>query len=131
MKTYKYSLLNFQPSLREQERSEPFAVVVESPTSVFIIGRDPSDQAGISDVGKAMVKALPERVVQYVTEALREDQDDILSALADRFSWNVFVSPAEEHRAQSEEIDEVAFHLYVLHVRRGRPQPSPPWRSSK
>lgn len=110
----RYSVLSFQPSSRDPNRTIPLAVIVqgEGPTPLFIVGRHLEGPEGVSGFGRSVLENLPDTIVKQVNEAIESGVDDILKHLVELHQWSIFASEPVEVEDGSAGVQGAAWRLF-------------------
>jgi hypothetical protein len=106
---YRYSILQFQPSLHGASAPVPVAVVVLDEYMMVLLTRAPFTPEGISGVGISVLAELP-RIVMRQLETVGRGEDP-LKRLSDENRWNLFFTPAKEGET-AKSIRDVAHELF-------------------
>src|SRR5256885_2926671 len=112
---YRYSVLEFQPSLK-LPRSERLALILEGPDTVVVVGRDSSRLRGVSEVARGVLEQLPTLLMQQVEAAVnRNDGVNVLAELQASNRWNIFFGKADTVRSETDPL-QLAFQLFFEYV---------------
>lgn len=116
-KTYRFSVLFYEPDLLGSDEAQPVAVVVTDGESVYMMGIHPENVEATSDLGRAVLERLPHVLMEQLHEALEAGSEDVLGYLASHNQWNLYLSEPERVK-EAADIQTVGFKLFLERVAR-------------